>query len=878
MIQIKNLTKIYSAQSKNKVVALNDINLTLPDKGLVFVVGKSGSGKSTLLNMFSGLDKPTSGEILIGNKDISKFTSEEMDNYRSSVLGFVFQDFHLVENLTVYENIRLSLSLNNIENDSAIKDTLKQVGLAGYENRRIQELSGGECQRVAMARSLVKNPSIILADEPTGNLDSKTAIQILKILKKISKKNLVVIVSHNLDDAYTYGDRIVELKDGKIVCDKAKKKGYSNNFKIKEGVLTLPYKKPITSKQLDQMKSAIDDKQISLIVQLDDGFKEVDKNEQIESKPIEYKESNLLKKEVVSLAKNFFKGQKFICVVTVVLVTLLITLFGLVQSFVMFDAKNVFGSVFEEYPESAVAMYKGVYNEYDEELETQYMVPVTDVDKQAVLDAGYTGKIYSLYNYNFQPAYDTWERSFYKKFSDRTNLITFYMRESYGVLVCDKEYLIKTFGVDGKLEVLAGDVDAKDGVIITDYMADSFLYHKKSKATTYDGLIGVYYSQFSPLVRGRIKAIIKTDYTEKYGAFRDEYFGSFAIGAKKDFRELMKTDICKEFFKDVVQNLGIAYSFDTGFLNSVNTGDRQLARLGNTEFVYNGESMSTGNSVSFVLDKTYGINLADNEIMMSWSEYNNYFGTMYDISNYQTDFEPHNITIICNKRYSEFDKANKEIFIKEVKIVGLIDGHNTCNKEMLNYFAQFEFRPYAYYLDNPESLGGVYTIIEDQNYYLNMEEYGIVLKIRDIVETFKEFFFLIVLSVLVVSALAISFFANFIISKNRKNIGIMRALGVSVKDVLKVFALQILFVSMIVVVFAVVGYFGFIALGNMLLQNTFLSLFKSEVISSLTLLVPNILVLFINLMVMVIVSLITILLQMAVLKRINVIKIIKMQD
>lgn len=875
MIQIKNLTKIYSAQSKNKVVALDNVNLTLSGTGLVFVVGKSGSGKSTLLNMFSGLDKPTSGQIFIGDKDISKFSDEEMDNYRSSSLGFIFQDFHLIDNMTVYENIKLSLALNNIEDNNLISETLHQVDLAGYENRRIQELSGGECQRVAIARSLVKNPQIILADEPTGNLDSKTSVQILKILKKISKNNLVVIVSHNLDDAYTYGDRIIELKDGAVASDKTKIKGYKNRFCIKDDKLVLPHKKTITKKQLDNLKLAINDGKIKQVEQLSDGFEKVVNVDCTNDRSIEFKQSKLLKQESVRLAKNFFKGQKLLCAVTIILVTLLITLFGLVQSFVMFDAKNVFNSVFEEYTGSSVAMYKGVYNEYDEELETNYMVPIKSEDITKVYDGGYEGKIYKLYNYTFQPAYSTWKRCFYKQFSNRTNLIAFYMQETYGTLVCDKEYLIKTFGVNGELEVLAGDIDAPNGVIITDYMADSFLYHNKSNCTTYNQLIGTLVS--ADINRGRVKAIIKTGYLGKYGAFKDEYFNSFSINSKTDFRELLKTDICKQFSSDVIQNLGIAYTFDENFVSQqIVSGDREVARIGNAEIVYDGESVDQNVELSFVNSAAYNIELNDNEIMMKWSDYNNIFGTTYNISDFNTNFVPHKATIIAHNSYSDLE--DQTLFTKEVTIVGLVDLPSLCNVDMMKVFAEYECRPYALYLDNPQSLGKMYEIIKQQEYYLNLEEYNVILSISDIVETFKEFFFLIVIVVLVVAALVISFFANFIIKKNRKNVGIMRSLGMSNTDVLKIFALQILFVSMIIVVLTTVGYFGFIALGNMLLQNTFLNLFSSKVITSLTLLTPNVLALVVDLVMMIVVSIVTILLEMAVLRKINVIKIIKMQD
>ena len=219
MIEIKNLTKVFKSKNKSVVVALNDINLTLPDSGLVFIIGKSGSGKSTLLNMLGGLDKATAGQVIADGNNISKFSNSKFYNYRSSYIGFIFQHYYLIDELTIKQNIQLALDIAPKRKGLDISELLKKVGLEGYENRYPSELSGGQQQRVAIARALIKNPSLILGDEPTGNLDITTSFQILKVLKEISKDRLVVIVSHNLDEADIYADRIIELSEGRIIKD-----------------------------------------------------------------------------------------------------------------------------------------------------------------------------------------------------------------------------------------------------------------------------------------------------------------------------------------------------------------------------------------------------------------------------------------------------------------------------------------------------------------------------------------------------------------------------------------------------------------------------------------------------------------------------------
>lgn len=221
MIQLKKIVRTYTTRKGVQTRALNGLDLELPDKGLIFILGKSGSGKSTLLNILGGLDKADEGEFLINGKNIEGFNQVELDHYRNAHVGFVFQDFNIIDTFSVYENVGLALELQGQKADKKkIDGILDFVGLNGFGKRKGNEVSGGQKQRIAVARALVKNPTIVLADEPTGNLDVKTSHQIMELLKKVSKENLVVVVSHDPEEAELYGDRVIRIKDGLIFEDK----------------------------------------------------------------------------------------------------------------------------------------------------------------------------------------------------------------------------------------------------------------------------------------------------------------------------------------------------------------------------------------------------------------------------------------------------------------------------------------------------------------------------------------------------------------------------------------------------------------------------------------------------------------------------------
>ena len=223
MLKINNIDKYYNKHKKNKIHVINHTSIELENNGLVALLGPSGCGKTTLLNVIGGLDNVDQGSIYINNEKMTPNFTHKIDKIRNINIGYIFQDYKLIDNLSVYDNVAFVLKILGIKDKNEIKEkveyALECVGMLRYKKRPASMLSGGERQRVGIARAIVKDPSIILADEPTGNLDSKNSLEIMKIIKAISEKRLVILVTHEQNLAKFYATRIIEIEDGTIKKD-----------------------------------------------------------------------------------------------------------------------------------------------------------------------------------------------------------------------------------------------------------------------------------------------------------------------------------------------------------------------------------------------------------------------------------------------------------------------------------------------------------------------------------------------------------------------------------------------------------------------------------------------------------------------------------
>lgn len=236
-LRLINVNKKYKLSNKETFQALYDINVEFEKGELVSIVGESGSGKSTLMNLIGGLDSDYTGQIIVGNEDLSKLQEKELDKYRKNRVGFVFQSFNLISHLSILDNVTLALTLSNVgEKEKIAKATelLKRVGLESQLKKKPNQLSGGQKQRVAIARALINDPEIIIADEPTGALDSGTSMQILEILKEIADSGKLVIMVTHSEKVASISSRVVEISDGRIISDKTNKNYKKNDSKTAE--------------------------------------------------------------------------------------------------------------------------------------------------------------------------------------------------------------------------------------------------------------------------------------------------------------------------------------------------------------------------------------------------------------------------------------------------------------------------------------------------------------------------------------------------------------------------------------------------------------------------------------------------------------------
>ncbi len=833
MLETKNLVKIYKPKKGVPVRALNGISIRFPDKGMVFLLGKSGSGKSTLLNVLGGLDKYNEGEILIKGKSSKKFKQKDFDSYRNTYVGFIFQEYNILEEFTVGANIALALELQGKKaTDEEINRILKEVDLDGYGNRRPNELSGGQKQRVAIARALVKNPKIIMADEPSGALDSETGKQVFETLKNLSKEKLVIVVSHDRDFAMNYADRIIELADGQVISDISNTGAEPEAIEeTKEGITlqgataSVPMGYHLTEEDRIAINEYIDKLKSGVVLEFKDdlvsesskssGFvpttEESIKNE--DRSPLALIKSKLSMKHSFKIGGSGLKHKKFRLVMTIILSTIAFTLFGLVDTFSSYDhIYTTTNSIYDSNVNyAAISKLQPVGDEdyyifntrFDEE-EIKDMTNATNIDFSGVVSNG----DYSFGANVHDVSYESEAKLYLKGFGGITEVT---------------EKSLKAFGyklASGRMP--DGD---KHEIIISEFVAETFIYYGYRDVNSYSDkkikkssdMIGK-----KLLISGKeyeIVGIVDTDFDTS------RYEGIFDYSEDKSSAELILQYVLSEEYRYATE-----YSYTglmmvgEGYIQNHYTEINFVSDEGYSHF-YN-ENYGFG---SYRYAKLENI---DKDLILWLDGERETLGEKEIIvsSDNLMDLLVHldeNGELIFNERYADatftYENYGTGTCKDGYKIVGVI---NVDKKNGWDYYGTIVISDdmfkdeFDYLLGNynfalgamPEDKDGIKDLA--RFCYEEMKDYGYAFEnptsfeldaLKELFEGLAQVFVWIGVFFAVFASILLSNFIATSISYKKQEIGILRAIGARGNDVFRIFFAEAFIIAMINFVLSFAG-------------------------------------------------------------------------
>lgn len=854
MIIVKNLTKVYKSKKAKICVALNNVSFSLPSKGLVFVVGKSGSGKSTMLNLLGGLDSLTSGEINVFGNQLNEYSESELYSYRSNIVGFVFQDFHLLDDLTVADNVRLSLRLMAEDDDERVEKALESVELLEYKDRYPRELSGGQQQRVAIARALVKNPDVIFADEPTGNLDSNTTEQIIKLIKEISKEKLVVVVSHNLFDAYEYADRIIELSEGRIINDLVINEKYENAVEVKDNKVIIPMLKRFKQDELDSLLSICKRDDILKIEQSNNKFKQKEqKEEPLQAKVPQKKTKGLSFFNSVKFSAMFGKRRIIGFLLSAIFASILICVLSLAQSIANFDAKSM----------AVNSMTEGSVYAVRKDLDTLsgqvHARVITDEDFAKIKQASPNAKLYKLY---MSGLYINGYTIGYQKVPTITQS-GLHIVETSGTLETNEEYAKKLLRLDN-LGIYRGSVEQNTGgIYITDFVADSFIFY--GKAENYDEILGQQFegsNDYWP--DGYVNGIINTSYKEKYKGVIDQI--------NSMTKESPLTEEIISFLDYVNQALAISYYFGDNYkeISSANIYEGNYVYTRN--FFVNGVDASS--TISYISCGSYfDYVLGDNEVFMDVEAYNKIFGTEYTYGNCDT-FVPHAISFLSS------DFNNEVIYSKQMTVAGIgkCKGGNMLLADNVFYeYKEKMFHCYGVYADG-EDVSGFINYTMDNGYSNISLKMSAIQTMSQAVETFNKFFEFIAMILVCACVFIITSFGVKNIKSKMYEVGVMKALGCKLSSFFVIFGLHTLLIAFTTIVVFVVGYVAFANVANHILLESLKAITPTKIMLDLQFIKFDWQLALINSAVVVFISIVSTIFPIILLRRIKPVTIIKAKE
>ncbi len=862
MLETRELTKIYKPKKGVPVVALDKVSLKFPETGMVFLLGKSGSGKSTLLNLLGGLDGYNGGEIVIKGVSSKEFKQKHFDSYRNTYVGFIFQEYNVLDDFTVGANIALAIELQNRKaSDSEVNEILKEVDLEGFGARKPNELSGGQKQRVAIARALVKKPQIIMADEPTGALDSNTGRAIFDTLKKLSKNKLVIVVSHDREFAETYADRIIELADGRVISDVELDNGTEeikeelifegNTVNVPAGYHITEEDRKAINEYIEKLGSSAN---INLGTKLSNRrFKPTDQSKISATDTV----FNLIKsklpfKNAFKIGASSLKHKKIRLVITILLSCISFGLFGLADTFGAYNHINTCtNSLIDtgfEYVATAKSKHIGegidsYWRDYG------YNLSNADIDEIAHNTSVKMHGVYVPQNS---------ELDFSKHINPEIKLTeTDY--SVYSTYFSGFAEINESTIADMGFKLLAGSLPdgTKNEIAISEYVFEIFKkasYSDGAVVTLLDGKQGYLYNEIKThedIIGKKIKlseteytvtAVIDTNFnleryiklTEKkeYQSNADQLvdmllYSEFSSSARYSYASIAMVGdgLLNKMISERPPMTQITEGYISFYSNDMGVDSRYLAKLsdiGGEKIVWlNGEKTALGEKE--IIATTDCLYRYSEDAVISSENYDEYYTKMLEG---KTDFSA------SMNIFSEGEHKNEEGY----KLVGVIvtdEGKSklestvVCSDSLFTTFADSKENIYEFSVGAmPEAKEEVRNLVsycyrEDSDIRYQIQN-SVTFELDSINEALKmmsKVFLYIGLGFALFAALMLANFIGTSISYKKQEIGILRAIGSRSNDVFRIFFAESFIIAMINFLLSAIGVGVVTAIINSVIRN-----------------------------------------------------------
>lgn len=831
MIDVKGLERVF-VSGKHVTKALKGVDLKLPNTGLVFIIGKSGSGKSTLLNLIAGLDKPTAGQILFNGKDVCKFNEKQLDEYHYSNIGFIFQNYCLIDEMSVEANIAMGLKEKPKHIKLQIQQALDDVALSGITKKRVKHLSGGQKQRIAIARALIKDPPVLLCDEPTGNLDRQSSEDVLKILKRRSRTSLVLVVSHNLPEAYRFADRIITLSKGFIVEDLS----FRPESHVDTETLYLSNPDEMTPEQIEGVNKALAEGRIKRIQPRKELF------QPSSPCPDEHGEEKKLKGHFFMPIPTMMKTinhSKWRMALFPILTGILLSLFSCLFSLYRFDASEYASTAYRQSEKTDFIMQRGALTK-NGKTTVNRLLPIQDEEWQ-VLNDDYEGKYYPIYKFPIALPFSDSDRLAGDGTVNAAYMSSVWVNQSQGLMIVDDNFLMSHLKVDQIEYVSLAEKTCPTGIYVTDYFADAILV-QKSSYKSYNDFVGKY-AQIGRLRNGTVyvNGIIKTDYKNKISGLLDEfgkgeensailqsqyeseleylsYALNFVYTQNKDFMEDLKSDTNTmpllflphgSFSSSATGWKATTASYQTGYSSLLKKGEVLLTENAAAQIFKVGDHNELANL----------IHKGNDEGGFSFS-----LGTVSQKNSTEIDYAP--FLQGCKIRlYSDYDDETLARYSITSAAISI-----RMSKEDYLEFRYRELFPYAIAFDSPDQFDYVSSLLSPYHYAAKSVLYDAMSQVASGISIFSQAFRILSFISILGSAVLLVLFSISLVQSQKYNIGVWKALGYRGRDLSCYFTLETLFFTLLSSLWFGAGY---VLISNMLNRVLTQALFRSSHSSSI---------------------------------------------